>query len=87
MICLEDEELILPDLKPNDYLTKDENFWREYRQTLTKLIQKEKNKPKLEKTPKNILKMLETHGVKFTARYFDVYPSQIRYYRDKYKDK
>ena len=84
---MEKEELILPELQPDDYLTKGADFWKKYRQTLTKIIDKERTMKKPEKTPENILKFLETHGVKHTARYFDIQPSQVRYYRNKYEKK
>ena len=38
------------------------------------------DKEKLEKTPDNIYKLAKEIGVKPTARYFDIQPSQVRYY-------
>ena len=67
---MEEEKLILPKLQPDEYLTKGADFWKCYRQTLTKIIEKERNIEKPDKTPESILKFLETNGVKHTARFF-----------------
>lgn len=66
------------ELRENDYLEKDENFWKEYRKSLYKFINKEEEM--VEKTPENIYMMAKEIGVKPTARYFDISPSQVRYY-------
>lgn len=34
-------------------------------------------------TQKNILYLLENHSIKWTARYFNVQPGTIRYYKNK----
>lgn len=70
--------LILPKLEPDDYLKKDYEFWRNFRIILTEELKKEEEQ--LEKTPENIVKLAKEIGIKPTARYFDIYPSQVRYY-------
>lgn len=69
---------MLPKLKPDDYLTQGYEFWKNYRIELTKLLLKEEEK--LEKNPENIFKLSKEIGVKATARYFNIEPSQVRYY-------
>ena len=62
---------------------------REWRIILTKIIKVEEKIEKLGKldyTPENIYRMAKEKGIKPTARYFDVYPSQIRYYVKKYEN-
>lgn len=76
--------LQLPKLKSNDYLNKDYEFWKNYRITLTKIIKEQENEIKLEKTPENIIMLAQKQGVKPTARYFNIQPSQVRYYIKKY---
>lgn len=78
--------LKLPKLEPNDYLKKDYEFWKNYRIILTKFIQEQEKKEKLEKTPENIVMLAKEQGIKPTARYFNIQPSQIRYYIKKYTD-
>lgn len=71
----------IPKLNKDDYLNHDEEFWMNVRKELTKeLFSKE---DKLEKTPENICKLANEIGVKPTARYFNIQPKQVRYYRDK----
>ena len=73
----------LTKLEKDDYLKKDAIFWKSFRKTITTII----NTPeqKLEKTPENIYKMAKEIGIKPTARYFDIQPSQVRYYIKKLK--
>ncbi len=72
----------LPNLEENDYLEKNANFWKEYRVKLYKLASSEKEK--IEKTPENIINMAKEIGIKPTARYFEIQPSQVRYFIKKY---
>ncbi len=69
-------------LNENDYLEKDFEFWKNYRKQLTKIIKK-KTSP-IEKNTKNIYYMSKEIGVKPTARYFNIQPSQVRYFVKKY---
>lgn len=71
----------LPKLNEDDYLNKDSSFWKEYREILYKFLLDEPNK--LEKTPGNIVLMAKQSGIKPTARYFNIQPSQVRYYLNK----
>ena len=73
----------LSKLNPNDWREKDADFWRNYRLELTKLLKEQGEKE--EKTPQNIYDMAKEVGVKPTARYFNISPSQVRYYRNKYE--
>jgi len=73
----------LPQLEKDDYLIKDYKFWKNYRETLYKSIQFQEKEDNIPKTPENIIKMAESIGVKATARYFNISPSSVRYYRDK----
>lgn len=73
--------MVIPKLNKDDYLNHDEDFWRNFRKELTKELFSEKDK--LEKTPENIYKLANEIGVKPTARYFNIQPKQVRYYRDK----
>ena len=62
---------------------------REWRIILTKIIKVGNIIEKLNKlnyTPENIYNMAKEKGIKPTARYFNVYPSQIRYYVKKYEN-
>lgn len=77
-------ELKLPELEPKDYLNKSYEFWKDYRIKLTKIIKNEEKLEKLEKTPTNIILLAKKQGIKPTARYFDITPSQVRYYIKKY---
>lgn len=70
----------LPKLEPDDYLNKGFEFWKEYRIALTELILEQENQKQLEKTPENIYKKAKKIGIKPTARYFNIQPSQVRYY-------
>lgn len=72
--------LKLPKLQPDDYLNGDYEFWKNYRIILTQIIHEQEKQEKLEKTPKNIIMMAKEQGVKPTARYFGIQPSQVRYY-------
>ena len=84
---MNNNEFYLPELKPDDYLIQNADFWKNYRQTLHKLIKEQKsNEIILEKTPKNICLMAEKHGVKAAARYFDITPATVRYYRKKLEE-
>ena len=73
----------LPKLNKNDYLEKDSEFWRDYRRTLTKILKEDV--PKKDKTQKNIYDMSKEVGIKPTARYFNITPSQVRYYIKKHE--
>lgn len=79
-------DLKLPKLEPTDYLNKDYEFWKNYRIILTKIIEEQEKQVKIEKTPENIVKMAKYQGVKPTARYFEILPSQVRYYMKKYNN-
>ncbi len=74
----------LPKLQSKDYLEKDYEFWKNYRLTLTEIIKKAEQDDKLDKNPKNIIMLAKNQGVKPTARYFNIAPSQVRYYIKKY---
>lgn len=74
----------LPELQPKDYLEKDYDFWKNYRIQLTEIIKKEEHEDKLDKNPINIIMLAKTRGIKPTARYFNIEPSQVRYYIRKY---
>lgn len=73
-------EMKFPKLNKDDYLKKDYEFWKNYRITLTKIIQEQQKEQLLDKTPENIYKKAKEIGVKPTARYFNIQPSQARYY-------
>ena len=75
----------LPKLEEDDYLKKDFNFWKKYRELLYEEIKRQEKEDKINKTPENIVEMAESIGVKATARYFDITPSSVRYYRNKLK--
>ena len=75
----------LPKLEKEDYLNKDYNFWKNYRLALYKVIKEQEKEEQVPKTPENVIKMSETIGVKAAARYFNISPSSVRYYRNKLK--
>ena len=66
-------------------LSKDYDFWKNYRQSLYKIIKEQESEERLPKTPKNIIEMAEKNGIKATARYFNIDPSSVRYYIKKFK--
>lgn len=74
----------LPILKSDDYLTKGFDFWKNYRINLYNIIKQEDEI--LPKTPENIYRKAKEIGIKPTARYFNIYPSQVRYYIKKFED-
>ena len=57
-------------------------YWKKFRKELTKNIIVTTD---LEKTPENIYNMAKKIGVKPTARYFDIYPSTVRYHIKKFE--
>ena len=59
---------------------KDEEYWKKYRQDITKRLLKVE---KVEKTPENIHDLALRIGVKATARQFNISPRTVRYWRDK----
>lgn len=67
-------------LNKNDYLEKDATFWEDFRKKLYQSISDQEQEEKIEKTPKNIVMLAQQRGVKPTARYFNIEPSQVRYY-------
>lgn len=72
-----EEKINLPTLGKDDYLTKNSEFWKIYRQNLYKFINQEEKR--IEKTSKNIAKMAKEIGIKPTARYFNISPASVRY--------
>ena len=70
----------IPELNSDDYLKKDENFWRDYRKILSSEVKKDNNKKKIEKTPQNIYKLAKEIGIKPAARSFNIEPATVRYY-------
>ena len=74
----------IPTLKKDDYLKQDKTFWKNFRNEITKAL-KEPG-VKLPKNAKNIYKLSQKIGIKPTARYFNIEPSQVRYYIKKYKN-
>ena len=70
----------LQKLDSKDYLTKDYDFWKNYRQNLTESLGEDK---KIEKTVENIAQMAKEIGIKPTARYFDISPASVRNYMKK----
>ena len=70
----------LPELGPDDYKDKDAQFWQEYREILYEQIKEKEREKKLEKTPENIYSKAMEIGIKAAGRYFDIQPSQVRYY-------
>ena len=77
----------LVSLKPDDYLNKGYDFWKDYRMALYIIIMQDESKEKLEKTPENIYMLAKRDGVKPTARYFNMVPSSVRYYIKKFEGK
>ena len=75
----------LPELKKDDYLKKDDNFWKNYRESLYKVMKKQEKEEQLPKTPENVVKLAERIGVKAAARYYNIQPISVRYYRNKIK--
>ena len=65
-------------LNKDDYIIKNYDFWKNYRLELTKELKE--NSQIIEKNPKNIYEMAKKVGVKPTARYFNIQPSQVRYF-------
>lgn len=65
-------------LNKDDYIIKDYDFWKNYRLELTKELKE--NSQIIEKNPQNIYEMAKKVGVKPTARYFNIQPSQVRYF-------
>ena len=80
-----DEFETLPKLEHDDYLTKDYEFWKKYRQLLYRKIKEQEKEEQIPKTAENIIKLAEQIGVKAAARYFNIEPSTVRYYRNKIK--
>ena len=66
-------------------LSKDYEFWKNYRRSLYKIIKEQENAERIPKTSKNIIEMAEKNGIKATARYFNIDPSSVRYYIKKFK--
>lgn len=58
-------------------MEKDEIYWRDYRRKLTKELNIIND---VEKNSKNIYDMAKRIGVKPTARYFGIDPSNVRYH-------
>lgn len=77
-------------LASDDYLNQNYEFWKKYR---IELIKEVEGKPKkeeeeiFEKTPENIVYLSNKIGVKPTARYFNIFPSTVRYYKKKIETK
>ncbi len=77
-------------LASDDYLNQNYDFWKKYR---IELIKEVEGKPKkeeeeiLEKTPENIVYLSNKIGVKPAARYFNILPSTVRYYKKKMENK
>lgn len=65
-------------LNKDDYIIKDYDFWKSYRIELTQSLKE--NFQVIEKNPQNIYEMAKKVGVKPTARYFNIQPSQVRYF-------
>lgn len=65
-------------------LDKDYEYWKNYRIKLTNMLKEDEHK--LEKTKENIIKKAKEIGIKPTARYFNITPSQVRYFIKKYDD-
>ena len=68
----------IPILKENDYLKENEEFWKSFRQNITEALKVPEEK--LDKTKENIYLLAKKIGIKPTARYFSIEPSQVRYY-------
>ena len=74
---------LLPNLNEDDWKNQDYDFWKKYREEFTSMINEQNKKKK--KSPENIYKMAKKIGIKPTARYFEIEPSQVRYYVKKYE--
>ena len=74
----------LPELEKDDYLTKNADFWKTYRKKLYMYINHKEEK--LEKNPENITQMAEKIGIKPTARYFGISPASVRYNIKKHQE-
>lgn len=77
-------------LASDDYLNQNYDFWKNYRLDLIKEVEseiKEKEEEPLEKTPENIVYLSNKIGVKPAARYFNILPSTVRYYKKKIETK
>ena len=75
----------LPKLQPGDIENKDAEFWKQYRLALHEQIKEKQRAERLAKTPENIYLKAKEIGVKATGRYFEIQPSQVRYYIRKYE--
>lgn len=69
----------LPHLDKDDWKNKGIDFWKNYFDILAETLFAENKE--IPKTPKNIIEMSNKIGIKPTARYFNIEPSQVRYYR------
>lgn len=68
-------------------MNNDYEYWYNYRVKLTNNLKKEKSiiyKDDNEKK-KSIVEMAKEIGIKPTARYFNIEPSSVRYWLNKYK--
>ena len=68
-------------------MNNDYEYWYNYRVKLTNNLKKEKSiiyKDDNEKK-KSIVEMAKEIGIKPTARYFNIDPSSVRYWLNKYK--
>ena len=77
-------------LASDDYLNQNYDFWKKYRLDLIKEVEsetKEEEEEPLEKTPENIVYLSNKIGVKPAARYFNILPSTVRYYKKKMENK
>ncbi len=77
-------------LASDDYLNQNYDFWKNYRLDLIKEVEseiKEEEEEPLEKTPENIVYLSNKMGVKPAARYFNILPSTVRYYKKKMENK
>lgn len=68
-------------------MNNDYNYWYDYRVKLTNELKKENNivYKNDEEKKKAIVKMALEIGIKPTARYFNIEPSSVRYWLNKYK--
>ena len=71
----------LPHLEKDDWKNKGIDFWKNYFDVLAEILFA--STEKIPKTPQNIIDMSNKIGIKPTARYFNIGPSQVRYYRKK----
>lgn len=58
-------------------MNTDYEYWKEYRRKLTSEL---KENVEIKKDSKNIYKMAKEIGIKPTARYFNIDPSNVRYH-------